>query len=87
MRKNEIIRKINEMYTSKDDILFLTDYVNENITKLNNYKSLYPIIGASGKIYLKYIPTNEEYIEFEKQNRQYMNTEAIKHNRRKYDIV
>lgn len=87
MRKNEIIKKINEMYTFEDDILFLTGYVNENITKLNSYKSLYPVIGDSGKIYLKYIPTNEEYIEFEKRNRQYMNIDAIKHNRKKYGIV
>lgn len=87
MRRNEIIRKINEIYTSQEDILFLTDYINKNITKLNNYKSLYPIIGTSGKIYLKYIPTCEEYIEFEKQNMQYMNSDAIKHNRKKYGVV
>lgn len=86
MRKNEIINKINELYSTELERNILVQYTNDNLDRLNKYKSLYPVIGESGNIFLKYIPTNEEYMEFEDKNRNYMNTEAIKFNRNKYGI-
>ena len=53
---------------------------------LNKYKSLYPIIGVSGNIFLKYIPTKDEYLEFEKTNRNHMDSAAINLNREKFNI-
>lgn len=85
MRKSEIINKINEMYSNKDEIEMLMRYVDENIAILNKYKSLYPIIGESGNIFMKYIPTKTEYLEFEEANKYYMNLAAIKCNRDKFN--
>lgn len=86
MRKNEIINKIHELYSTDLERDILIKYTNDNLDKLNQYKSLYPIIGESGNIFLKYIPTIQEYMEFENKNRSYMNIEAIKLNRSKYGI-
>ena len=86
MRRAEIIKKINKLYSTESEIEILIEYIDKNITMLNKYKSLYPIIGVSGNIFLKYIPTETEYLQFETSNKDYMNLSAIKFNREKFNI-
>lgn len=87
MRKEKIINMIKTMSLNSLEENRLFEYTKLNIEELNKYESLYPVIGDSGNIYLKYIPSSEEYIEFENKNKNYMNLEAIKLNRIKYNIV
>lgn len=87
MRRKQILDYIYKNNTDKEDIKKLEKYVDENMDKLNHYKSNYPVIGSTGGIYCIYSPSVAEYLEFEQECGSFMTMEAKKINRAKYNIT
>ena len=67
MRRLEVANMIDLIYKDDEDKRNTAyEYLNKNIDLINQYESLYPVIGKSGKCYLKYIPTANKYLRFSK---------------------
>lgn len=87
MRRNQILDYIYRHNTDKEDIKKLIQYTNENIDKLNYYKSNYPVISSTGGIYCIYSPSATEYLEFEQECGSIMKMAEKMINRAKYNIT
>lgn len=89
MRRNKLKKHIKNNYTKDEERKLLLDYMEKNLEMLNKYPSLYPVINKkTGRPFSKYIPTVQEYLEFEQSCLGFMNTAAILENRsaKKYNI-